>query len=126
MVQLQDIAFSCIKSVDTKLLATVCGSFRRGAVSSGDIDVLLAHEEYTSDMKKKPDFIKRVVSKMESENFVCDTLSLGETKFMVSIIMSILCSLNPSITAITFSILNQISYFKNQLIEWVISSLLVI
>ena len=29
--------------VDEKLTAEVCGSFRRGAASSGDIDILMTH-----------------------------------------------------------------------------------
>jgi len=88
MVQLQDVAFKHISAVDSKLVATVCGSFRRGAVSSGDIDILLGHPDYVSNSlpspKKKPDLVKRVAEKMEEEGFVTDTLSLGETKFMVS------------------------------------------
>ena len=92
MVQLQDSAFKHTKSVDPKLVATVCGSFRRGAASSGDIDILMGHPDYVStgsstsspDPKKKPDFVKRVAVMMEKEGFVTDTLSIGETKFMAS------------------------------------------
>ena len=88
MVQLQDIAFKHINTADPKLVATVCGSFRRGAASSGDIDILMGHPDYVSTSsvkspKKKPDFVKRVAEVMEKEGFVTDTLSLGETKFMV-------------------------------------------
>ena len=83
MLKLREIAFACINTVDSKLVATVCGSFRRGAASSGDIDILLGHPDFTSEMKKKPDLVKRVVSAMERGGFVTDTLSLGETKFMV-------------------------------------------
>ncbi len=92
MLQLQDISFKHIKAVDPTLVATVCGSFRRGAASSGDIDILLGHPEYISTgsgtsaspvKKKKQDLVKRVAELMEKEGFVTDTLSLGETKFMV-------------------------------------------
>lgn len=93
MVQLQDVAFKHIKSTDPKLAAIVCGSYRRGAASSGDIDILLGHPDYVSSSgsstsspnskKKKPDFVKRVAAEMEKEGFVTDTLSVGETKFMV-------------------------------------------
>lgn len=84
MTKLRDMAFARIKSVDEKLVATVCGSFRRGAVSSGDIDILMGHPDYTSEVKKKPEYVKRVVAAMEAGGFVTDTLSLGETKFMAS------------------------------------------
>ena len=55
-----------------------------GAASSGDIDIILGHPDYTSESSKKPPYIRRVVQRMEAANFVTDTLSLGETKFMVS------------------------------------------
>jgi hypothetical protein len=84
MIKLQDSAFSHIKSVDEKLVANVCGSFRRGAASSGDIDILVGHPRYTSEVKKKPDYVKQIVTAMEKAGFVTDTLSLGETKFMAS------------------------------------------
>ena len=54
-----------------------------GAASSGDIDVLLGHPSYTSESTKKPPYLKSVVDVMEREGFVTDTLSLGESKFMV-------------------------------------------
>ncbi len=55
-----------------------------GAVSSGDIDILLAHPDYTSESTDKPSHVKRIVESLESGGFVTDTLSLGESKFMVS------------------------------------------
>lgn len=51
--RLQKAAFDGIKSVDEAYTATVCGSFRRGADNSGDIDVLLTHPNFTSESKKK-------------------------------------------------------------------------
>lgn len=82
MLQLQEMAFRLITEVDKAFIPTVCGSFRRGAVSSGDIDILLCHPSHTSDSKSKPKFIKEIVNKMESDGFITDTLSMGETKFM--------------------------------------------
>ncbi|KAL5505174.1 hypothetical protein EMCRGX_G006568 [Ephydatia muelleri] len=82
MLQLQELSFRHIKTTDTELMATICGSFRRGATSSGDIDVLLGHPSYTSESSKKPPYLKSVVDVMEKEGFVTDTLSLGESKFM--------------------------------------------
>ena len=58
-----------------------------GSSSSGDIDILLGHPDYTSEgsPKKKPAFIKAVVARLEEEGFVTDTLSAGESKFMVGL-----------------------------------------
>ena len=54
-----------------------------GAASSGDIDMLLGHPSYTSESKSKPPYIKTIVAEMEKDGFVTDSLSAGESKFMV-------------------------------------------
>ena len=55
-----------------------------GAESSGDIDILLTHPNFTSaSTKKQPELLHKVVRKLEATKFVTDTLSLGDTKFMV-------------------------------------------
>jgi DNA polymerase beta len=79
---LRQKAFDLIKQIDDDIIATVCGSFRRGAVSSGDIDILISHPKYSSDSKSKPSYIKNIVKAMETDGFVTDTLSSGDTKFM--------------------------------------------
>ena len=53
MLQMQDIVLNEIKKVDSEYIATVCGSFRRGAESSGDMDVLLTHPNFTSESSKQ-------------------------------------------------------------------------
>ena len=55
-----------------------------GAQSSGDIDIILSHPDHTSKSTKKPPYIRQVVRQMETAGFVTDTLSLGESKFMVN------------------------------------------
>ena len=54
-----------------------------GAASSGDIDIILGHPDYTSESSKRPPYIRQVVQRMEAAGFITDTLSLGESKFMV-------------------------------------------
>ncbi|XP_007476459.1 DNA polymerase beta isoform X2 [Monodelphis domestica] len=53
MLQMQDIVLNEVKKVDPKYIATVCGSFRRGAESSGDMDILLTHPSFTSESAKQ-------------------------------------------------------------------------
>ncbi|XP_020895429.1 DNA polymerase beta [Exaiptasia diaphana] len=83
MVKLKDIVLEHVEKYDKKLVATVCGSFRRGAATSGDIDIMLTHPSFTSTSKtfEKKVLLKNLVSKMEKSQFITDTLSLGETKF---------------------------------------------
>uniref|UniRef100_A0A8C5RRD2 DNA polymerase n=1 Tax=Laticauda laticaudata TaxID=8630 RepID=A0A8C5RRD2_LATLA len=82
MLEMQEVVLSEVKKVDPAYIATVCGSFRRGAESSGDMDILLTHPDFTSESAKKPKLLHQVVEQLESIHFVTDTLSKGETKFM--------------------------------------------
>ncbi|XP_025095096.1 DNA polymerase beta-like [Pomacea canaliculata] len=82
MLKLKEIAFGEIKKVSEDYTVEVCGSFRRGAGSSGDIDILLTHPAFTSKTKKQPDLLHRVVKHLEDIKFVTDTLSHGDSKFM--------------------------------------------
>ena len=76
---------------------TVCGSYRREAESSGDIDVLLTHpsfvveeagdpedteREVRSQGKKAGHLLRAAVSDLEDADIVTDTLSQGETKVL--------------------------------------------
>ncbi|KAL3876062.1 hypothetical protein ACJMK2_033946 [Sinanodonta woodiana] len=82
MIKLQDEALKEIHHVDEKYIAEVCGSFRRGNLSSGDIDILLTHPEITSKSGKKPELLLKVVERLEKTGFVTDRISLGDSKFM--------------------------------------------
>uniref|UniRef100_A0A8C1YHU5 DNA polymerase n=1 Tax=Cyprinus carpio TaxID=7962 RepID=A0A8C1YHU5_CYPCA len=68
--------------VDPEYIGTICGSYRRGAESSGDIDILLTHPDFTSQSEKQPKLLHAVVDHLESIGFITDTLSKGDTKFM--------------------------------------------
>lgn len=47
---------------------------RRGAASSGDIEVMLTQEIYASKTKKQPHLLHAVVDHLESTGFICDTV----------------------------------------------------
>lgn len=82
MVKMQAIALREVEKLDSKYVATVCGSFRRGAESSGDMDILLTHPDYTSESLKRPKLLHKVVECLEAIDFVTITLSKGDSKFM--------------------------------------------
>ncbi|VDI39828.1 DNA polymerase beta [Mytilus galloprovincialis] len=82
MLELQDLALREIHKLDTEYNAEICGSFRRGAETSGDIDVLLTHPSFTSTSKKKPKCLHDVVKQFEEVGFITDSLSHGDAKFM--------------------------------------------
>lgn len=82
MLELQDFALREIHKLDTEYNAEICGSFRRGAETSGDIDILLTHPLFTSETKKKTKCLHDVVKQFEDVGFITDTLSHGDAKFM--------------------------------------------
>ena len=70
----------CVRSVDRKYVVMVCGSYRRGAHTSGDIDILLTHPDHLTE--EPGDHLARVVRSLTEEQVITDTLSQGSTKFM--------------------------------------------
>ena len=50
-----------VDALDSNYKLIVCGSYRRGAESSGDIDILLTHPHYQTSAKKHADFLHRRV-----------------------------------------------------------------
>lgn len=99
MIEMETFIKKTIKELDSNFVVTICGSFRRGAESSGDIDVLLTHPDYVSssfaketkksrpgliiDSKQSPKpLIDKVVKELIRLKFITDTMALGETKFM--------------------------------------------
>ncbi|KAK7085318.1 hypothetical protein SK128_010922 [Halocaridina rubra] len=71
-----------ISRVDSEYIITICGSYRRDASSSGDVDALLTLPSYTSESSKDSKMLARVVNRLKDSGLVTDTLSLGDTKFM--------------------------------------------
>ncbi|XP_006824912.1 DNA polymerase beta-like [Saccoglossus kowalevskii] len=71
-----------LKSLDDGYIGMICGSYRRGKESSGDVDMLLTHPTFTSQSGKKPTLLKAVVKQLEKTGFVTDTISFGDSKFM--------------------------------------------
>lgn len=82
MQKMEILIMKELEKVDPEYIGTICGSYRRGAESSGDIDILLTHPDFTSESEKQPKLLSAVVEHFESIGFVTDTLSKGDTKFM--------------------------------------------
>lgn len=73
----------------------ICGSFRRGSSTSGDVDILLTHPDYTSSSKEYKHRTKgktteatilldKVIESLKKVKFITETIALGDFKFMVS------------------------------------------
>ena len=63
-----------------ELETTIVGSYRRGLVTSGDIDVLIKMPE---DLKKQQkDTLEKIVEQFTDDNYIIDVLALGDKKCM--------------------------------------------
>uniref|UniRef100_A0AAY4E272 DNA polymerase n=1 Tax=Denticeps clupeoides TaxID=299321 RepID=A0AAY4E272_9TELE len=51
--EMQQMEVRLLKELDPEYIGTICGSYRRGAESSGDIDILLTHPLFTSQSEKQ-------------------------------------------------------------------------
>lgn len=75
-----------ILQIDPKLEMIICGSYRRQAPNSGDIDMLVLHSELKtkSDVDSHPtNFLPKIVSKLEQKKIlVAHLTNEGNTKYM--------------------------------------------
>ena len=88
MQQMEHIVISAANKLDARLQATICGSYRRGAKTSGDVDVLISHPSFTSSSspikgkgKSSASFLRRLVDALQTQGFITDEISQGESKF---------------------------------------------
>lgn len=71
-----------IKKIDSKLIFEICGSYRRGLLDSGDIDILISHENFYENIAEQK-FLDKIVKNLKKNNFIIDSLTTkGNTKFM--------------------------------------------
>ena len=69
------------KSVDQRFVATIVGSYRRKAESSGDIDVLAMLPSEVDD-KEADKLFAKAVKKFQENEYISDILALGQKKCM--------------------------------------------
>ena len=67
-----------LKKIDKNLIFEICGSYRRGASESGDIDVLFSHPNTNEN-----NFLIKIIKELTKIKFIIGNLtSKGNTKFM--------------------------------------------
>ena len=84
---LEAIVQAAAKAHDPPLQVTVCGSYRRGKPSSGDIDCLLCHPSYKerepegkANEALVPNWVSTLVDALKASGFLTDVISLGKKK----------------------------------------------
>jgi DNA polymerase beta len=71
-----------IQKIDSNLIFEICGSYRRGLLDSGDIDILISHPKLNENISEQK-FLDKIVKNLKKANFIIDYLtSKGDTKFM--------------------------------------------
>lgn len=70
-----------IPGFDERFEATIVGSYRRGAASSGDIDVLMTLPD-SMTAKEQGDLFQHNVELFREVDYIVDTLSFGPAKFL--------------------------------------------
>ena len=73
--------------IDPQLFGIICGSYRRMAPTSGDIDMLLVHPDVktlNSKVKLKKNYLSIFINKLIDEGFIVDSLTSPDvsTKYM--------------------------------------------
>ena len=101
---------SIIKETDNELIYEICGSYRRGLLESGDIDILISNPKFYINIDKKK-YLQKIIKKLVDINFIIDKITLkGNTKFMG------ICKLNNSIPRrIDIRVVDYCSYYTSLL-----------
>jgi DNA polymerase beta len=67
-----------INNIDPKFKVEIMGSYRRGAKDSGDIDVLITHEEEPNNVG---DLFSKIILELETQKYLVDTFAKGNKKY---------------------------------------------
>jgi DNA polymerase/3'-5' exonuclease PolX len=100
-----------LKKVDKDLIFEICGSYRRGQSTSGDIDLLVSNPKYPEHISNEK-YLQKIVKQMSEDELLIDHLTEdGDTKYMG------FCKLNSKTKArrIDIRVIDYISYYAGVL-----------
>jgi DNA polymerase beta len=80
--RMKEIIQASLKKIDSKLVFEICGSYRRLCETCGDIDILVSHPSFISNISDQK-FLEKIVKVLKGNGFIIDYLTKdGKTKFM--------------------------------------------
>jgi DNA polymerase beta len=80
--KMKNIIKKGIEKVNNKIIFEICGSYRRGLETSGDIDILISHKDYIENICEQK-FLEKIIKELKKDKFIIDYLTeKGNTKFM--------------------------------------------
>lgn len=81
MIQIENVMKKLINMMNPKLILTICGSYRRGRLESGDIDCLITHKDIISHDNSIT--LSQIIKVLTQCNLLVDHLTEnGGTKYM--------------------------------------------
>jgi len=80
--QIEKVVLDCLIEIDKRLEGKICGSYRRGVDTSGDVDILITHPDYHEENKKNSDLLTKIVELLHKKNVLTDDISFGNLKYM--------------------------------------------
>lgn len=82
--QIKQLLEQTVARLNPELHMTICGSYRRGKATCGDIDVLVTHSRVTTQADaEKSTYLKQLVSQLTKQGFLVGHLTeKGSTKYM--------------------------------------------
>jgi DNA polymerase/3'-5' exonuclease PolX len=67
--------------IDIKLFATICGSYRRLKETSGDVDLIIIHQDYKKlEQTMRFNFLDIIVKKLIENNIIIESLTRTDVK----------------------------------------------
>jgi len=100
-----------VKSIDPDLSAQIMGSYRRGNLTSGDIDVLISHKNVMTKDQMERDYITDIAEGLQKRYKHMGTLAHGKFKHMSLLIVDKLVRHVDLIFIPMISLPTAISYF---------------
>ena len=72
VTQLFEVVQQKCLEIDSNLIVHICGSYRRELLSSGDIDILISHQQSNIDSSK---MLRKIIKELHKINFLIDDLN---------------------------------------------------
>jgi len=106
---LKNIFRNVLKEISKDLIFEICGSYRRGCIDSGDIDILVSHPNFIENIENAK-FLTRIIKNCKEKNIIIDSLTeKGETKYMG------ICKIKEIARRIDIRVVNYKSYYTSLL-----------
>lgn len=79
---LKNIIDKILKNLNKDILFEICGSYRRNNKDSGDVDFLITHSKYNSDLKNynKFNFLKEILKILKEHEIIVGEMTKNSTK----------------------------------------------